>query len=62
MKLDQTLVARPYSEWHEDHGEVLWWRFPIKEAPWVGSPIGDDWEEGYYTHFTVIQVPWIKKD
>lgn len=32
-------VARPLSEWHEDMGDVLWWKFPITEAPWVGTPL-----------------------
>lgn len=31
--------ARPASEYHEDMGPVLWWRFPIEEAPWVGTPL-----------------------
>jgi hypothetical protein len=26
-------------EWHEDVGDVLWWKFPIEEAPYVGSPL-----------------------
>lgn len=26
-------------EWHEDIGTVLWWKFPIEEAPYVGSPL-----------------------
>ena len=30
--------ARPLSEWHEDLGAVLWWKFPVTEAPWVGTP------------------------
>lgn len=30
---------RPYSEWHEDHGDVLWWRFPVEEPPYVGGPL-----------------------
>jgi hypothetical protein len=29
---------RPIDEWHEDIGDVLWWKFPITEAPYVGSP------------------------
>jgi hypothetical protein len=32
-------TPRPYGEWHEDHGDVLWWLYPVKEAPWVGSPL-----------------------
>lgn len=34
-------------------GDVLWWRFPIDEAPYVGSPIASDWP-GYHTHFTPL--------
>ena len=30
---------RPFAEWHEDHGSVLWWHFPITEPPYVGSPL-----------------------
>lgn len=33
-----TATARPLSEWHEELGDVLWWKFPIQEAPWVGRP------------------------
>jgi len=33
------VVARPLSEWHEDMGDVLWWKFPVEEAPWVGTPL-----------------------
>ena len=31
--------ARPRSEWHEDLGAVQWWRFPIVEPPYVGTPL-----------------------
>lgn len=30
--------ARPLSEWHEDYGDVLWWKFPIEEVPYCGTP------------------------
>lgn len=45
--------ARHERHWHEDMGDVLWWRFPIVEAPYVGSPICSDWP-GYHTHFTPL--------
>lgn len=32
-------IARPLSEWHEDDGAVLWWKFPIEEPPYVGTPL-----------------------
>lgn len=30
---------QPFAAWHEGHGDVLWWRFPVTEAPYVGSPL-----------------------
>ena len=32
-------IPRPFCDWHEDHGDVLWWLIPVSEAPYVGSPI-----------------------
>ena len=32
-------TARPLAEWAEEEGDVLWWKFPVEEAPWVGSPL-----------------------
>ena len=49
-------VARPIDEWHEDNGPALWWRFPIDEPPYSGSPLDDDWP-GYHTHWTAIVCP-----
>lgn len=31
-------TARPISEYHEDMGPVLWWKFPIDEPPYCGGP------------------------
>ena len=44
-------AARPIDEYHEDMGPVAWWKFPIVEASYIGSPNFDDWP-GYHTHFT----------
>lgn len=30
---------RPFHEWHEDHGDVIWWLWPIEQAPWIGTPL-----------------------
>lgn len=47
--------ARPLSDWHEDLGPVIWWRFCRDERPdeasWIGTPLDDDWP-GYHTHWT----------
>lgn len=32
------VIARPIADYHEDMGDVLWWKFPITEAPYVGTP------------------------
>lgn len=32
-------IAHPLSEWHEDIGPVLWWVFPLREPPYVGTPL-----------------------
>lgn len=45
--------ARPLADWHDDHGEVLWWKFPIDEPPYCGSPLCMDWP-GYHTHWTPL--------
>lgn len=26
-------------EWTEHDGDVLWWKFPLSESPYVGSPL-----------------------
>jgi len=37
--VDDLHRPRPFCDWHEDLGDVLWWRMPIEEAPYVGSPL-----------------------
>ena len=51
------LTSNPLEDWHEDIGPVLWWRFPVNEPPYVGSPLDADWP-GYHTHWSVIPVPY----
>ena len=48
--------ARPLEEWSEDCGDVLWWKFPIEEPPYVGSPLDANWT-AYHTHWTPIMIP-----
>lgn len=40
---DELHTARPYSEWHEDFGPVLWHLMPIHEPPHCGTPDGSEW-------------------
>lgn len=49
-------VARLIDEWHEDRGPALWWRFPVDEPPYSGTPLDDEWP-GYHTHWTPIICP-----
>lgn len=51
--------ALPLDEWHEDDGDVLWWKFPIEEPPYVGTPNDEDWP-GYHTHWTYFD--WRRDD
>ncbi len=48
----------PLGEWHEDDGPVLWWRLPVGEPPYVGSPLDDGWLNGYYTHWSKLKGPY----
>lgn len=32
------MKALPISEYHEGMGPVLWWKFPIEEPPYCGTP------------------------
>lgn len=52
----QRVIAYRADKWHEDMGDVLWWDFPISEAPYSGTPLDDDFPE-YKTHFTIIKLP-----
>lgn len=52
----QECIARPIEEWGEDYGDVLWWKFPIEEPPYVGSPLDEKWP-AYHTHWTPIMMP-----
>jgi hypothetical protein len=38
-ELEDMVRPRPIAEYDEDMGQVLWWKFPIVEAPYVGSPL-----------------------
>src|SRR4051812_14017297 len=50
-------AARPESEWHEDEGSsLLWWRFPVTEPPYIGSPLDEDFPDDV-THWTRYAVP-----
>jgi hypothetical protein len=44
-------IALPLRRYHEDMGQVVWWKFPITEAAYIGSPLDCAWP-GYHTHFT----------
>lgn len=55
IQLLQTSIAsattpRPLSEWTEEDGNVLWWRFPIEEPPYCGSPQDLGYTVELHTH------------
>jgi len=58
---DNYRVLLPIDAWHEDRGPVLWWRLPICEPPYVGSPGDSDWPtllgtngQDWATHFSLV--------
>lgn len=57
-------VLRPFGDWHEDHGFCLWWRKPIDEEPWVGSPLdwGWPWEKADESELVWIVCPQTEMD
>lgn len=54
MELELLTTPLPMAAYHEDMGPVLWWRVPIEEPPYAGTPHDSDWTEDYYTHFTPL--------
>lgn len=48
--------ARRREDYQEVDGEVLWWRFPIAEPPYCGSPLNDDFPD-HVTHWTPLALP-----
>jgi hypothetical protein len=47
--LTELFTLFPAAEWHEDHGDVLWWYLDpqgkVCEAPIVGNPLDSEWDE-----------------
>ena len=43
-------------DWFDEDGDVLWWKFPIVEPPYVGSPLDTDFPD-YVTHWTRLEIP-----
>lgn len=37
------IKAKLKREWHEDYGNVVWWKFPVSEPAWIGKPLDSDW-------------------
>lgn len=54
-------TPRPLADWSEELGPVLWWRFPVREPPYVGTPLDDDFPD-YATHWTPCPTPSLPRD
>lgn len=39
VTLNELRHAQPLELWTEAEGPVLWWRFPIEEPPYIGTPL-----------------------
>lgn len=51
--LEPLTALQRFEQWSESDGPVLWWRLPVDEPPFLGSPLDSDWP-GYHTHWTRI--------
>ncbi len=53
-------TVRHREEWSEaEDGVVLWWRFPIAEPPYAGTPLDDDFPDDV-THWTALVIPDVR--
>ena len=55
------IEPHPLDDWHDDDGFALWWKFPVHEPPYVGSPTCLNWP-GHHTHWTPIPMPMTPKE
>ena len=51
LKVIECIQYKELDEWSEDDGSCLWWKLPVEEEPYVGSPLHCDFPD-YVTHFT----------
>lgn len=56
IELEEALDPKHIDVWHEDCGDCLWWKFPIEEPPYCGTPLDCDFPD-YVTHFTKLIEP-----
>ena len=49
------LAPYPLEDWRPEHGDVVWWRFPVVRPPYIGQPEDTDWP-GIHTHWTPIPM------
>ena len=53
---EDALEPKALEEWNEDMGDCLWWRFPIEEPPYCGTPLDINFPS-CTTHFTRLIMP-----
>lgn len=56
--MEPLIALQRVEQWSESDGPVLWWRLPVVEPPFAGTPLDSDWP-GYHTHWTRIPNPSI---
>ncbi len=56
---DRLTTPRPFEQWYEDHGNVLWHLMPICEPPFCGTPLDSNWPyfEGDEERLWWTQIP-----
>lgn len=53
---EEALTLREKEDYHDDDGDVVWYKYPIEECPYVGTPLDDNFPE-YMTHWHYLQNP-----
>ena len=56
LALDEMTIVRPQAAWLGSDGPVLWWKLPVTEPPYLGTPRDDGWP-GDHTHWTPLPTP-----
>ena len=41
--IEQEPEPKPFDEWNEEDGNVLWFNRPIEEPPYCGCPLDSEW-------------------
>lgn len=56
-KVNQMQKLYDKYQWKKDDGDVLWWRFPNPQKPYIGMPTDENFPKDS-THWQRIVIPF----